>query len=95
MASNETNVNEKGSHESERTATVVEDARPRKTSFVDVDEDKLSAAFENPLGGIPKAQLLERSRLSAEKTTCLTISMPSEEELSWLRTLLTLTAALS
>ncbi|ETN37699.1 uncharacterized protein HMPREF1541_07322 [Cyphellophora europaea CBS 101466] len=31
---------------------------PRKKSFVDVDESKLSAAFENPLSGIPRDQLL-------------------------------------
>jgi hypothetical protein len=59
MADNEKTTHEKYSHDSERTATAVEDARPRKKSFVDVDQDKLSAAFENPLSGIPKAQLLE------------------------------------
>jgi hypothetical protein len=59
MADNEKTVHEKHSVDSERTATAVEDARPRKKSFVDVDMDKLSAAFENPLSGIPKAQLLE------------------------------------
>lgn len=35
----------------------VEEARPRKKSFTDVDPDKLSAAFENPLADIPKEQL--------------------------------------
>lgn len=59
MADNEKSVHEKHSHDSERTATNVEDVRPRKKSFVDVDMDKLSAAFENPLSGVPKAQLLE------------------------------------
>ncbi|KIW72797.1 hypothetical protein PV04_00969 [Phialophora macrospora] len=59
MAQPEKSVDEKHSVESERTATAVEDARPRKKSFIDVDVDKLSAAFENPLSGIPKEQLLE------------------------------------
>ena len=38
-------------------ANNVEEARPRKKSFTDVDPDKLSAAFENPLSNIPKEQL--------------------------------------
>jgi hypothetical protein len=52
--------NEKaGSFSSEATANAnnVEDARPRKKSFSDVDPDKLSAAFENPLANIPREQL--------------------------------------
>jgi hypothetical protein len=52
--------NEKaGSFSSEATANAhtVEDTR-RKKSFSDVDPDKLSAAFENPLANIPKEQLL-------------------------------------
>jgi len=46
------------SYDSDPTATNVEDARPRKKSFLDVDTDKLSAAFENPLADVPKEQLL-------------------------------------
>ncbi|EXJ64697.1 hypothetical protein A1O7_01035 [Cladophialophora yegresii CBS 114405] len=66
MAHTEKSVNEKHSVDSERTAAAVEDARPRKGSFVDVDEDKLSAAFENPLSGIPKEQLLEENPRETE-----------------------------
>ncbi|KIW90272.1 uncharacterized protein Z519_08916 [Cladophialophora bantiana CBS 173.52] len=43
----------------ERTATNVENAPPRRKSFMDVDMGKLSAAFENPLSDIPKEKLLE------------------------------------
>jgi hypothetical protein len=54
----------RGSHDSEKTATNVEDATrgsggARKKSFIDVDEDHLSAAFENPLAGVSKEQLLQ------------------------------------
>lgn len=59
MAENEKTVHEKGSIDSERTATNVENAAPRKKSFSDIDMDKLSAAFENPLSNIPKDQLLQ------------------------------------
>ncbi|KAJ9608829.1 hypothetical protein H2200_006600 [Cladophialophora chaetospira] len=59
MAEHEKAVNEKQSYDTERTATALENAQPRKKSFVDVDESKLSAAFENPLSGIPKEQLLQ------------------------------------
>lgn len=59
-------LNEKtdpGHRDSDVTATNNEDPtqhieKPRKKSFVDVDESQLSAAFENPLANIPKAQLL-------------------------------------
>ncbi len=60
MAANEKFMTEKQSHESEQSATAVEDARPRKKSFRDVDMGKLSAAFENPLSGISKEQLLQQ-----------------------------------
>lgn len=59
MANNEKAINEKRSYESERTATAVENTSARKKSFVDVDQEKLSAAFENPLSGISKEQLLQ------------------------------------
>ncbi len=58
-------IREKRSQSSERTAVGanimnVENAGGRrKKSFTDVDPDKLSAAFENPLSDIPKEQLLE------------------------------------
>ena len=46
---------------SEVTATNIEDARrgSRKKSFTDVDPDKLSAAFENPLEGLSREQLFQ------------------------------------
>ncbi|OAG38845.1 hypothetical protein AYO21_06876 [Fonsecaea monophora] len=47
------------SGDSERTATNIENAPPRKRSFADVDMSKLSAAFENPLSNTPKEKLLE------------------------------------
>ncbi|KIX97132.1 uncharacterized protein Z520_07246 [Fonsecaea multimorphosa CBS 102226] len=59
MAEKEKAVYDRRSGDSERTATNVENAPPRKKSFTDVDMSKLSAAFENPLSGIPKEQLLE------------------------------------
>ena len=61
MAENEKTLHDKRSLDSERTATNVENAAaaPRKKSFTDVDESKLSAAFENPLANIPKEQLFE------------------------------------
>ncbi|KIX06369.1 uncharacterized protein Z518_04345 [Rhinocladiella mackenziei CBS 650.93] len=60
MADNEKTTHEKGDFSSEGTVTNVENSsRPRKKSFVDIDEAHLSAVFENPLADIPKEQLLE------------------------------------
>ena len=42
---------------SENTATNIEDGRPRKKSFTDVDMEKLSSVFENPLSGLSREQL--------------------------------------
>lgn len=53
----------RGSHDSEKTATNIEDTTRgggvRKKSFIDVDEDNLSSAFENPLAGLSKEQLFQ------------------------------------
>ena len=59
MAENEKTGHDRRSVDSQKTATNVENARGRKKSFTDVDVDKLSAAFENPLSGIPKEQLFQ------------------------------------
>ncbi|EXJ92376.1 hypothetical protein A1O3_00926 [Capronia epimyces CBS 606.96] len=60
MAAQEAHTREKRSLSSGRTATNVENAQPpRKRSFTQFDADHLSAAFENPLSGIPKEQLLQ------------------------------------
>ncbi|KEF58287.1 uncharacterized protein A1O9_06213 [Exophiala aquamarina CBS 119918] len=67
MAENEkpTHANlPRASRDSEKTATNVEDAKQgggkgRKKSFIDVDDEQLSAAFENPLEGVSKEQLMQ------------------------------------
>jgi len=50
-------MDEKTERSSSAHGTLVEDARPRKKSFTDIDENRIGAAFENPLDGLSKEQL--------------------------------------
>lgn len=52
-------MEEKKERQHSNEGTLVEEARPRKKSFIDIDENQLAAAFENPLSGIPKETLFE------------------------------------
>ena len=56
VAENE-KATQRQTHDTEPATTNVEDTRRRK-SYLDVDEKNLSAAFENPLAGIPKEELM-------------------------------------
>lgn len=54
----------RASRDGEKIATNIEDTnqgggRGRKKSFIDVDDEQLSAAFENPLAGVSKEQLMQ------------------------------------